>query len=120
MVILSPETYRGVVDGAQFIAIPIITSSQVGRGLTTQVEALWRGKAVVTTNVGDWEGYLQDGVNSRLVTPMDNSSYVEAIRGLWGEAGREIRDRARQDSERLKFTSNNGVEVLRAACTGKA
>lgn len=76
-------------------------SIREGFGLTV-TEALWKGKPVVSTNVGGIPLQITDGENGYLVPPRDTQAFAERIihllenRTLAEEMGRKGRETVRQ------------------------
>lgn len=91
-----------MVNALQRAATIVMQKSlKEGFGLTV-LEALWKGRPVVASNVGGIPLQIADGKNGSLVEPTDNKGFAEKIiqllkdPDLAGQLGREARESVRE------------------------
>jgi glycosyltransferase involved in cell wall biosynthesis len=77
--------YRELIAGAVFVVLPLHPSTRAG-GITTLLEAMSSGKAVIVTESPGLADYLQDGKTCRVVRPSDPDALRRAIDDLLADA----------------------------------
>ena len=82
---LVTRDYRELIAGAVFVVLPLHPSTHAG-GITTLLEAMSSGKAVIVTASPGLADYLQDGKTCRVVRPCDPDALRRAIDDLLADA----------------------------------
>ena len=80
----SPVELRELYACSRFVVVPLHPSDS-DNGITTCLEAMAMGRAVICTETAGQIGVLQDGVNSIRVPPRDEVALRRAIERLWNE-----------------------------------
>lgn len=80
----SPADLRELYACSRFVVVPLQPSNS-DNGITTCLEAMAMGRAVICTETRGQIGVLQDGVNSIRVPPRDEVALRRAIERLWNE-----------------------------------
>ncbi len=83
---LSEISYRDLIAGALLVVVPLHPSVHAG-GVSTLLEAMATGKAVVVTRSDGLADYVEDGKTCRLVPPGDAAALGAAIAALAEDAG---------------------------------
>ena len=117
----TPEEYIVTLAKAGIVVIPLDTRNGINNamGISTLVEAMAAGKAVIATRTYSTESYIKDGVNGLLLPEGDEESLKRAIlelrrnheaRQRLGLAAREF---ALTDCEAEKFANSLALYFLR-------
>jgi glycosyltransferase involved in cell wall biosynthesis len=83
-VALDPMGLRDLYRKASVVVVPVVDSSMPA-GITTLLEAMSAGKAVVVTETAELAGVVQHGYSGLTVAPGDVEGMGEAIRTLLAE-----------------------------------
>jgi glycosyltransferase involved in cell wall biosynthesis len=75
---------RDLYARSRFVVVPLLPTDS-DQGITTCLEAMAMGRAVICTDTYGQVGALEDGVNSILVPPRDPAALREAIERLWSD-----------------------------------
>ncbi|MCW3004442.1 MAG: glycosyl transferase group 1 [Conexibacter sp.] len=75
---------RELYARSRFVVVPLLPSTS-DNGITTCLEAMAMGKAVICTETEGQIGVLEDGVNSLRVPPEDPVALRTAIERLWND-----------------------------------
>nr|WP_294507877.1 glycosyltransferase family 4 protein [uncultured Rhodopila sp.] len=99
---LTTRLYRDLVAGAALVVIPLHPSIHAG-GISTLLEAMASGKAVIVSDSPGLRDYLQDGTTCLVVPPGDPARLREAIDLLLTDAA--VRRRLGAASRRFVVAS---------------
>ena len=80
----SPVELRDLYAGARVVVVPLYPSKS-HNGISTCLEAMAMGKAVICTLTEGQVGALGDEINSIRVPPRDEVELRRAIERLWGD-----------------------------------
>ena len=98
-----PEEYLSDLAGATVVVVPLLETNDP-KGLTTIVEALVYGKAIISTRSRGLDDYLQHGYNCLRVEAGNSRAYATAIKQLWtnDQLRTELERGARATAKRLR------------------
>lgn len=77
---------RELYARSRFVVVPLLPTDS-DNGITTCLEAMAMGRAVICTQTNGQVGVLEHGVNSIRVPPRDHLALREAIELLWADPG---------------------------------
>src|SRR5581483_5898580 len=121
---LAPAELRALYAGSRFVVVPLLPSDS-DNGITTCLEAMAMGKAVVCSATRGQVGVLEHEVNALLVSPQDPAALQAAIERLWadpvlcerlGRAGRALVEERYSDERvipRLAAVAAEAIEQSR-------
>jgi glycosyltransferase involved in cell wall biosynthesis len=75
---------RRLYANSRFVVVPLLPSDS-DNGITTSLEAMAMGKAIICTDTEGQIGVLRNGVNSIRVPPCDEAALRAAIQRLWAD-----------------------------------
>lgn len=81
---VSAARLRHLYASARFVVVPLKSVSYAA-GVTTILEAMAMGKAVVTTDSPGIRDYIVDGVSAQVAPCGDSNALRSAIERLWGD-----------------------------------
>nr|WP_294522937.1 glycosyltransferase [uncultured Rhodopila sp.] len=87
---LTTRAYRDLVAGAALVVIPLHPSIHAG-GISTLLEAMASGKAVIVSDSPGLRDYVQDGTTCRLVGANDPAGLRQAIDSLLADTAERRR-----------------------------
>lgn len=113
---------RQLYAKSRFVVIPLLETDS-DNGLTTIVEAMAMGKAVICSRVEGQIDLIEDGVNGILVPQGDIDALQEAMLSLWNDPkrARKLGDRAREFIEThhsLEQSLDQVVQLVKQAAVG--
>ena len=113
---------RQLYAKSRFVVIPLLETDS-DNGLTTIVEAMAMGKAVICSRVEVQIDLIEDGVNGLLVPQGDIDALHEAVLSLWNdpERARKLGERAREFIEThhsLEQSLDQVVQLVKQAAMG--
>ena len=83
----TPSELRELYARSRFVVVPILPTDS-DNGVTTVIEAMAMGRAVIATDTAGKADVLRDGVTCVLVPPQDPAALRAAIQDLWNDPQR--------------------------------
>jgi glycosyltransferase involved in cell wall biosynthesis len=108
----APSELRELYDRAAVVVVPVIETS-FPAGITTLVEAMSMGKAVVVTGTSGLAGVVPDDV-AIIVPPGDREALARELRALLSDSDRRqaLGERARSFAERVHDLDAYGKQLV--------